>query len=111
MNAWVTHVKQYAAANKLSYGCAMTDSSCKAAYKSKKEPRTKESKETKEIKDTKVYTMYKKPIGPVKPVTPLVAPAPKKPLDKSTIKKMLEQSMNEMKDYKDPKIKLPKSKK
>ena len=35
-NAWVTHVKQYAAANKLSYGCAMTDSSCKADYK--KEP-------------------------------------------------------------------------
>ena len=69
-NAWVTHVKQYAAANKLSYGCAMTDSSCKANYKSKKEPKTKESKETKEIKDTKVYTMYKKPIGPVKPVAP-----------------------------------------
>ena len=38
-NAWVTHVKQYAAANKLSYGCAMTDSSCKANYKSKKEPK------------------------------------------------------------------------
>ena len=105
-NAWISHVKQYAAANNTSYGCAMTMPGCKAAYKSKKEP-TKESKETKEIKDTKVYTMYKKPIGPVKPV----APAPKKALDKSTIKKMLEQSMNEMKDHKDPKIKLPKSKK
>jgi len=100
MNAWVTHVKQYAAANKLSYGCAMTDSSCKAAYKSKKEP----TKESKEIKETKAYTKYDKPIGPVKPA----APAPKKPLDKSTIKKMLEQSMNDMKNYKEPKIRIPK---
>jgi hypothetical protein len=108
-NAWVTHVKQYAAANNTSYGCAMTIPGCKTAYKSKKE--SKESKETKEIKDTKVYTMYKKPIGPVIPATPPVTPAPKKAVDKSTIKKMLEQSMNEMKDYKDPKIKLPKSKK
>lgn len=212
-NAWVTHVKQYAAANNTSYGCAMSDSNCKAAYKSKKEP-TKESKETKEIKDTKVYTMYKKPIGPVKPkpetkpytkydraigpvkqyplqvfkrdndkigeiehaawgkskhksyyremrkaalmqhgkeaakklnkfldenmkydfnsgrasesfyhivdnvpytkydkpIGPVkpVAPAPKKTLDKSTIKKMLEKSMNEMKDYKESKIRIPK---
>ncbi len=106
-NAWVTHVKQYAAANNTSYGCAMTMPGCKAAYKkepTKESKKTKESKETKEIKDTKVYTMYKKPIGPVKPV----APAPKKALDKSTIKKMLEQSMNDMKDYKEPKIKLPK---
>jgi hypothetical protein len=102
-NAWVTHVKQYAAANNTSYGCAMSDSNCKAAYKSKKEP-TKESKETKEIKDTKVYTMYSKPIGPVKPV----APAPKKALDKSTIKKMLEKSMNEIQNYKEPKIRIPK---
>ena len=31
--------------------------------------------------------MYKKPIGPVKPATPAAAPAPKKALDKSTIKK------------------------
>ena len=106
-NAWVTHVKQYAAAYNTSYGCAMSDSNCKAAYKSKKEP-TKESKETKEIKDTKVYTMYKKPIGPVKPVTPPVAPAPKKALDKSTIKKMLEKSMNEIQNYKEPKIRIPK---
>jgi len=218
-NAWVTHVKQYAADNKLSYGCALSMPECKAAYKKEptKESKTKESKETKEIKDTKVYTMYKKPIGPVKskpeskpytkynraigpvkpyplqvfkrdndkigeiehtacgkskhksyyremekaalmqdgkeaakklkkfisqnskydfnsgrasesfyhivdnvpytkynkPIGPVkpAAPAPKKPLDKSTIKKMLEQSMKEMSNYKEPKIKLPKSKK
>ena len=106
MNAWVTHVKQYAAANKVSYGCAMTMAECKSSYKSKKEPKLKE-KEKKEIKDTKVYTMYKKPIGPVKPA----APVQKKPLDKSTIKKMLEMTMNDMKDYEEPKIKIPKSKK
>ena len=73
-NSWVTHVKQYAAANKMTYGCAMSDSSCKAAYKkeptkkSKKEKEEPKTKESKEIKDTKVHTMYKKPIGPVKPV-------------------------------------------
>ena len=110
-NAWVTHVKQYAAANKLSYGCAMTDSSCKAAYKSKKEPtktvtkKTKES-ETKEIKDTKVYTMYKKPIGPIKPVKPAPKPQEKKPA--SYYKDMIAMAM---KDHVEPKIKIPKSKK
>lgn len=102
VNPWVTHVKQYAASNKVSYGCAMTMAECKSAYKSKKEPKLKESKP-----ETKPYTKYDRPIGPVKPVVPV----PKKPLDKSTIKKMLEMTMNEMKDYKEPKIKLPKSKK
>lgn len=33
MNAWVTHVKTWAAANGKSYGCAMTDPRCKASYK------------------------------------------------------------------------------
>ena len=61
-NTWVNHVMQYAAANKLSYGCALSMSECKSSYKSTK-TKPKES----EIKDTKVYTMYKKPIGPVKP--------------------------------------------
>ena len=42
-NAWVTHVKQYAAANKTTYGCALSMSECKNSYKSKKEP-TKKSK-------------------------------------------------------------------
>jgi len=97
-NAWVTHVKQYAAANNTSYGCAMSDSNCKAAYK--KEPTKKEEPKP----EPKAYTKYKAPIGPVKPV----APAPKKALDKSTIKKMLEKSMNEMKDYKESKIRIPK---
>jgi hypothetical protein len=100
-NAWVNHVKQFAAANKTTYGCALSMSECKNSYKSKKEPKTKESKE---IKETKAYTKYDKPIGPVKPA----APAPKKNLDKSTIKKMLEMSMKEMSDYKEPKIRIPK---
>ena len=99
-NAWVSHVKQYAAANNTSYGCAMTMPGCKAAYKSKKEPTKKEEPKP----EPKAYTKYKAPIGPVKPV----APAPKKALDKSTIKKMLEKSMNEMKDYKESKIRIPK---
>ena len=59
-NAWVTHVKKFAADYKLSYGCALSMPECKSSYKSKKEPKLKES-EKKEIKDTKVYTMYKKP--------------------------------------------------
>ena len=97
-NAWVTHVKQYAAANNTSYGCALSMPECKAAYK--KEPTKKEEPKP----EPKAYTKYKAPIGPVKPV----APAPKKALDKSTIKKMLEKSMNEMKDYKESKIRIPK---
>lgn len=108
MNAWVTHVKQYAAANKVSYGCAMTMPECKAAYK-KKEPKLKlKESEKKEPKpEPKPYTKYDRPIGPVKPATPVQ----KKPLDKSTIKKMIEMTMNDMKDYKEEKIKIPKSKK
>jgi len=108
-NAWVTHVKQYAAAIKTTYGCALSMSECKNSYKSKKEPTKKsKTKEKEEPKlETKAYTMYKSPIGPVKPA----APTPKKNLDKSTIKKMLEMSMNDMKDYKEPKLKIPKSKK
>jgi hypothetical protein len=51
-NAWVTHVKQYAAANNTSYGCAMTMPGCKADYKNKKEP-TKESKKKKNPKKQK----------------------------------------------------------
>jgi outer membrane translocation and assembly module TamA len=32
-NPWITHVKQYAAKNGLSYGCAMTDAGAKSSYK------------------------------------------------------------------------------
>jgi hypothetical protein len=35
-NAWVSHVKQHAIDNKLSYGCAMSKSECKDSYKNKK---------------------------------------------------------------------------
>jgi hypothetical protein len=67
-NAWVTHVKKFAADNKLSYGCALSMPECKSSYK--KEPTKtvpKKTKEKEEIKDTKPYTKYDKPIGPVKP--------------------------------------------
>ncbi len=33
MSAWVDHVKRWAAANGKSYGCALSDPRCKAAYK------------------------------------------------------------------------------
>jgi hypothetical protein len=72
-NAWVTHVKKFAANDNVSYSCAISMPECKAAYKkeptkeSKKTKESKESKETKEIKETKPYTKYDKPIGPVKP--------------------------------------------
>ena len=36
-SAWVQHVKDFAAANNLSYGCAMSDPKCKSSYQSKKE--------------------------------------------------------------------------
>ena len=42
-NTWVSHVKQFAADNNLSYGCAPSMAECKDSYKNKKES-TKESK-------------------------------------------------------------------
>jgi 16S rRNA G966 N2-methylase RsmD len=66
-NAWVTHVKKFAANNNVSYSCAISMPECKQSYK--KEP-TKVStiKEKEEPKlETKPYTKYDKPIGPVKP--------------------------------------------
>lgn len=203
-NAWITHVKNFAANNKLSYGCALSMSECKSSYKStktkpeetkvhtmykkpigpvkpEKKPYTKYDRAIGPVKeyplqvfkkdknkigdieeaargksknktyykemikaakmqqgneaakklnkfimqnskydfnsgrgtsyyhvvDNVPYTKYDKPIGPVKPATPVQ----KKPLDKSTIKKMIEMTMNDMKDYKEEKIKIPKSKK
>jgi len=92
-NAWITHVKQFAADKKLSYGCALSMPECKNSYKKTKESnKIKESKEEEVKPEPKAYTMYKKPIGPVKPS----APPPKKSLDKATIKKMIEMSMKEM---------------
>ena len=65
--AWVTHVKQFAADNNLSYGCALSKSECKDSYK--KTTKTKETKTKKDIKpvESKPYTKYDKPIGPTKP--------------------------------------------
>jgi hypothetical protein len=104
-NAWVNHVKQYAATNKISYGCALSMSECKSSYKSKKEPKKESKPKESEIKDTKVYTMYKKPIGPVKPVKP--APKQQEEKPQSYYKDMIAMAM---KDYTEPKIKIPKSK-
>lgn len=32
-NAWILHTKQFAAANNLSYACAMTTPACRASYR------------------------------------------------------------------------------
>jgi hypothetical protein len=32
-NAWITHVKQYASANNLSYACALSTPACREAYR------------------------------------------------------------------------------
>ena len=50
-NAWVTHVKKFAANNNVSYSCAISMPECKQSYK--KEP-TKVSK-TKEKEDIYIY--------------------------------------------------------
>jgi len=36
VNAWVQHIKQFAAKKKVPYGCALSDPACRASYKSKK---------------------------------------------------------------------------
>ena len=35
---WIQHIKDFAAKNNLSYGCAMSDPQCKATYVSVKKP-------------------------------------------------------------------------
>ena len=57
-NAWVTHVKKFAANNNVSYSCAVSMPECKQSYK--KEPtkvsKTKEKEEPKpETKHTYMY--------------------------------------------------------
>jgi hypothetical protein len=37
-SAWIQHIKDFAAKNNLSYGCAMSDPQCKATYVSVKKP-------------------------------------------------------------------------
>ena len=36
VNAWIQHIKQFAAKKKVPYGCALSDHACRATYKSKK---------------------------------------------------------------------------
>ena len=36
VNAWIQHIKQFAAKKKVPYGCALSDPACRATYKSKK---------------------------------------------------------------------------
>jgi hypothetical protein len=79
-NAWIQHVKKFAADKNISYSCALSMPECKVSYKSKEEPKKESKPKESEIKETKVYTMYKAPIGPKKPVPPV----PKKALDKTT---------------------------
>jgi len=55
MNAWILHVKQYAAANKMTYGCALSMKECKAAYK--KEP-TKKSKKKRKRRNKRYKSIY-----------------------------------------------------
>jgi len=37
-SAWIQHIKDFAAKNNLSYGCAMSNPQCKASYVSAKKP-------------------------------------------------------------------------
>lgn len=34
-NPWITHVKNYAQAHNMKYGCALSDPKCKSTYKSR----------------------------------------------------------------------------
>ncbi len=36
VNAWVQHIKQFAAKHKIAYGCALSNPDCRKTYKSKK---------------------------------------------------------------------------
>jgi hypothetical protein len=46
MNAWVNHVRQYAKAHNITYGCAVANPDCKSSYKNVKTTRSeKQSRE------------------------------------------------------------------
>ena len=36
VNAWVLHIKAFAAKHKIAYGCALSNPDCRASYKKKK---------------------------------------------------------------------------
>ena len=38
VNAWVAHIKAFAAKHKIAYGCALSNPDCRASYKPKKKP-------------------------------------------------------------------------
>jgi hypothetical protein len=42
-NAWVEHIRQFAKARGLAYGCALSNAECRATYKSKKVLRAPET--------------------------------------------------------------------
>lgn len=52
MNKWIEHVKQFAAKNNMSYGCAISDQRCKDEYR-KANPKTKAKTKAKTIPDKK----------------------------------------------------------
>ena len=73
-NPWVEHIKKYAKANNISYGCALSTPECKNTYskalsKSNKKPECKtDCKTCKTCKINKEpHKMYDKSIEPLKP--------------------------------------------
>lgn len=52
MNKWIEHVKQFAAKNNMSYGCAISDQRCKDEYR-KANPKTNAKAKAKAIPDKK----------------------------------------------------------
>jgi len=57
-NAWVDHVKEFAKRKGITYGCAMSDTECKAEYNAKKP--TKTSKSAGGGSEKKKYDIVKK---------------------------------------------------
>jgi len=47
-SVWVQHIKDFASANNLSYGCALSDPECSRTYRLKYPPKTK-TKKTKAV--------------------------------------------------------------
>jgi hypothetical protein len=49
MNNWIEHIRSFAAANNLSYGCALSDPECSASYRKKYPKKEKKSDLKKEL--------------------------------------------------------------
>lgn len=59
-NAWIEHVRKWSKTNSISYGCAVSNAECKAAYKNRKTSAAKKEVHTELLEKYPAYAEHKK---------------------------------------------------